>query len=153
MAAAGYTNSQLAAKIVEGCLAHIAGNLQTKLPIQPIVVADLDRAMAGLQKGGQTHFYPLGESGVFVDFNGSVATIGYVKGDYERGLDALETAMKAKHRVKQLKDDARGAPKQRVRSYEVELGGKRLAHVIAEYAERGAQEERFFVRVVAQVRK
>jgi hypothetical protein len=153
MAAAGYTNSQLAAKIVEGCLAHIAGNVQVKLPIQPIVVADLDRAMAGLQKGGQTQFYPLGESGVFVDFNGSLATVWYVNGDYERGLDALETTMKSKHRVKQLKDEARGAPKQRVRSYEVDLGGRRLAHVIAEYAERGAQEQRFFVRVAAQVRK
>ena len=61
--------------------------------------------------------------------------------------------LKAGHKVKQLKDDAAGVPKQRTRSYEVELGGKRLAHVVADYAERGAQQERFRVRVVAQVRK
>jgi hypothetical protein len=76
-----------------------------------------------------------------------------VQGDYDRGLEALEAVLKAGHKVKQLKDEAAGAPKQRIRSYEVELGGKRLAHVIADYAERGAQPERFRVRVVAQVRK
>jgi hypothetical protein len=153
MAAAGLTNSQVAAKLVEGCLAHIAGNVQGKMPISPAPVTELERASVGLKQTGQTMFYPLGDSGVFIDLDGAIVTIWYVGGDYDRGLQALEGVLKAGHKVKQLKDDAAGVPKQRIRSYEVELGGKRLAHVVADYAERGAQQERFRVRIVAQVRK
>lgn len=153
MAAAGLTHSQLATKLVEGCLAHIAGNAQAKVPIAPVPITDIERADVGLKQGGQTLLYPLGDTGVFVDLDGAVATVWYMKGDYESGLQTLEASLKANHRVKQLKDEGQGVPKHRVRSYEVDLGGKRLAHVIAEYAERGAQKERFLVRVVAQVRK
>jgi len=153
MAATGLTNSQVAAKLVEGCLAHIAGNVQGKMPISPVPVTDLERASVGLKQTGQTMFYPLSDSGVFIDLDGPTATIWYVRGDYDRGLQALETVLKADRKVKQLKDEASGASKERTRSYEVELGGKRLAHVIADYAERGAPSERFRVRVVAQVRR
>lgn len=100
-------------------------------------------------------FYPLStETGVYFDLAGSVATVWYVNGDYDRGLAALDDTLKASgFKVRQLKDDAAGAPKQRVRSYEVELGGGRVAHVVANYAERGGQPERFLVRVGAQIRK
>jgi hypothetical protein len=155
MATTGLTHSQLAAKLVEGSLAHIAGNVQGKMPIAPEPVTDLERADVGLKQGGQTLHYPVnGESGVFIDLHGSTATIWYMGGDYERGLHALEAVLKSSgHHVKQLKDDAQSAPKHRARSYEVELGNKRLAHVIAEYAEKGATPQRFLVRIVAQVRK
>jgi hypothetical protein len=155
MAAAGFTHSQLAAKLVEGCVAHIAGNVQGKMPVTPVPISELERADAGLKQGGQTLLYPVNkDGGVFLDLQGSTATIWYITGDFDRGLAALEGALKASgHSVKQLKDEAQSAPRQRTRSYEVELGGGRMAHVIAEYAERGAQPERFLVRVVAQVRK
>lgn len=155
MAGAGFTHSQLAAKLVEGCVAHIAGNVQGKMPVTPVPITDLQRADAGLPQGGQTLLYPVNEhGGVFLDLQGSTATIWYMNGDFDRGLAALESVLKSSGRsMKQLKDESQGAPKQRTRSYEVELGGGRLAHVIAEYAERGAQPERFLVRVVAQVRK
>ncbi|MEQ1490960.1 MAG: hypothetical protein ABL932_10475, partial [Terricaulis sp.] len=61
--------------------------------------------------------------------------------------------LKSTRKLKQLSDDSAGVPRHRTRSYEIELGGKRLAHVMVDYAERGAQPERFRVRIVAQVRK
>jgi len=151
--AAQLTNSKLAAQLVEGCLAHIGGNLQGKIPIEPIPATELERAGVGLQQGGQTLFYPLGDSGVFIDLNGAVATVWYTNGDYDRGLETLEATLKSTRKLKQLSDDSAGVPRHRTRSYEIELGGKRLAHVMVDYAERGAQPERFRVRIIAQVRK
>lgn len=154
MAAAGLTHSKLAAKLVEGCLAHIAGDkIPGQLPIAPMQATELQRAEVGLKQGGQTFFYPLGDSGVYLDLSGSVATIWYMNGDFDQGLQALEALLKSERRSKQLKDETLPEPKQRARSYEVELGGGRLAHVVAEYAERGAARQRFLVRVGAQVRK
>lgn len=153
MAAAGFSHSQIAAKLVEGCLAHIAGNVQGKMPITPTQVTELQRADVGLKQGGQTLFYPIGDTGVYIDLTGATATVWYMRGDFDRGLQALEELLKKGHKTKQLKDEAGGGPKQRTRSYEVDLGNKRLAYVVAEYAERGAQTERFLVRVGAQVRK
>lgn len=146
------TPSKLAVQLVEGSLAHIAGRTQAQVQILPVQVSDLERASVGLTGVGQTMMYPLGQTGVFIDLSGSVATIWFVGGDFDRGLEAFESMLKSQ-RAKRLKDEASPEARQRVRSYEVELGGGRLAHVIVEYAERGAARERFLVRVGAQVRR
>jgi len=153
--AAGLTHSQFAAQLVARSLLHIAGKPLDKPAIAPVPVTELERASVGLKQGGQTMYYPLNrDTGVYFDLAGAVATVWYVNGDYDRGLSALDDALKASgFKVKQLKDDPAGAPKQRLRSYEVDLGGGRLAHVMAHYAERGGQPERFLVSVGAQVRK
>ena len=155
MSTAGLTHSQVAVMLIDGALAHIAGNVQGKMPMAPVLTTELERATAGLPQGGQTLFYPLSrETGVYMDLSGSVATIWYMNGDYDRALPAIDAVLKSNSRgAKQLKDEAAASPKERTRSYEVDLGGGRLAHVIVEYAERGAPRERFLVRVGAQMRK
>ncbi|MBX3428120.1 MAG: hypothetical protein KF779_00905 [Hyphomonadaceae bacterium] len=156
MSTTSFTESEIAAKLVEGCLAHIAGDVSGEMPIVPVPISELQRADAGLAQGGKALLYPVSkDGGVFLDLNGSLATIWFVNGDFQRGLAALDRMLKATgRRVKQLKDEPRDAPKNRVRSYEVDCGGDgRLAHVVVEYAEAGARPERFFVRVSAQVRK
>jgi len=156
MAAAGLTHSQLATKLVlEGCLANIAGNVQGQMPMAPIPLTDLERADISLAQGGQTLFYPLATSGVFLDLHGPRATVWFTDADYDRALDAFEAAMKSAYpRTKQLKDSASPTDQDaRLRSYEVDLGGSRLALVEAEYVKRGAASKRFVVRVVAQARK
>lgn len=152
MAAGSLTNSAVAMQLVEGCLAHIAGRVQGKMPIEPVAATEIERASVGLEAVGQTLMYPVGGSGVFIDLSGSVATVWYVGADFDRGLDAFEAMLKSR-RSKRLKDEASSEAKQRVRAYEVDLGGGRMAHVAVEYAERGAARERFLVRVSAQVRK
>ena len=146
------TPSKLAVQLVEGSLAHIAGRTQAQPQILPIPVSDLERASVGLAPAGQTMMYPLGPVGVFIDLSGSQATIWFVGGDFDRGLEEFETMLKSQ-RAKRLKDEAAPEARQRVRSYEVDLGGGRMAHVAVEYAERGAARERFLVRVGAQVRR
>ena len=155
MTAESFTHSEIAAKLVGGALAHIAGNVQGKMPIIPIPATELERATVGLPQVGQTLFYPLSrETGVYMDLSGSVVTVWYINGDYDRALPAIDAVLKSNSRgVKQLKDEAAASGKERTRSYEVDLGGDRLAHVVVEYAERGAPRERFLVRVGAQMRK
>ncbi|MGD9968538.1 MAG: hypothetical protein AB7T59_18620 [Hyphomonadaceae bacterium] len=154
MAAAGYTHSQLAVMLVDGALAYIAGNVQGKMPFAPIPATDVERAQVGLPQNGQTLFYGLGpEGGVFIDMSGSVATVWFMQGDYDRAIVALDAALKQKFRVKQLSDQAQPVPKQRTRDYEVDVGNSRLAHVVVEYAERGATPARFLVKIGAQVRR
>lgn len=153
MTAAGYTHSQLAVMLVDGALAHIAGNVQGKMPFSPEPVTALERAQVGLPQNGQTMLYRLGEGGVFIDLSGSVATVWFTEGDYDRALAAVDAAMKQKYRVKQLGDQAQPVPKQRRRNYEVDFGNSRLAHVVVDYAERGATPARFMVKIGAQVRR
>jgi hypothetical protein len=153
MAAAGHTHSQLAVMLVDGSLAHIAGNVQGKMPFAPEPLTELERAQAGLPQQGQTLLYRIGDGGVFIDLSGSAATVWFMDGDYDRALAALDASLKQKYRTKQLGDQALPVPKQRRRNYEVDFGNSRLAHVIVDYAERGATPARFLVKIGAQVRR
>jgi hypothetical protein len=156
VAAAGFTHSQLAIKlIVEGCLAHVAGSVQGKMPIAPVQLTELERADIGLRQGGRTVFYPLPPTGVFFDMDGSTANVWFNQADADRALDPFEAAMKRAYpRVKQLKDEVHPNDKNlRVRTYEVDFGNSRLAQVIAQYPARGAPPVKFQVAVVAHQRK
>lgn len=156
MAAAGMSHSQLAAKlVVEGALAHIAGNVQGMMPVKPITLTDLERADIKLAQGGTTLFYPLPPTGVFLDLHGPRASVWYTDADFTRGLETLEAAMKkAFPKTKQLKDGASPTEKNvRLRSYEVDFGNKRLALVEVEHADAKAATRKFVVRVTAQARK
>jgi hypothetical protein len=152
MSAAGLTHSQIAVMLIDGALAHIAGNVQGKMPIKPERIEDIDRAMVGLKQGGQTLLYRVAQDGVFVDLNGQLATIWYVDADFDRALAATDTMLK-KYRGKQMSDEALEVPKHRRRVYEVDFGNGRLATVKIDYAERGAQSQRYRVIVAAFARK
>ena len=152
MSAAGLTHSQVAVMLIDGALAHIAGNVQGKMPMKPEPVADIDRASVGLKPGGQTLLYRVEKDGVFIDLTGSHATVWFVDADFDRALAATDALMK-KYRAKQTKDEALEIPKQRRRVYDVDLGGGRLSTVNIEYAERGAQLQRLREIVAAIARK
>jgi hypothetical protein len=152
MNAAGLTHSQVAVMLIDGALAHIAGNIQGKMPIKPEPVEDIDRASVGLKQGGQTLFYRVAQDGVFIDLNGQLATVWFVDADFDRALSATDAMLK-KYRAKQVSDEALEAPKHRRRVYEVDFGNGRLATVKIDYAERGAQKQRYRAIVAAFVRK
>jgi hypothetical protein len=152
MSTAGLTHSQVAVMLIDGALAHIAGNVQGKMPMKPEPVADIDRAAVGLKQGGQTLLYRVAKDGVFIDLNGAQATVWFVEADFDRALAALDASLK-KLRTKQVSDQALETPKQRRRVYQVEFSGGRVALVDVEYAERGARQQRFYVQVTAVARK
>lgn len=152
MAAAGLTHSQIAVMLIDGALAHIAGNVQGKMPFSPEHVHDIDRVNAGLKPGSQTLRYPIGNDGVFIDLNGPEVMVWFVGADFDRALAATDAALK-KQRSKQISDEALEVPKHRRRTYQVDFGGGRLAVVSIDYAERGAQLQRFRAHISALARK
>lgn len=152
---AALSHSQLAATLfVDGCLANAAGAARGAVPIQPAVLTELERADIGLKQGGQTLFYPLPPTGVFVDLDGATATVWFNQADADRALDVVEQAMKRAYpRTRQLDDIAH--PKDhgvRARGYDIDFGNGRMASVVIEYPERGAPPARFSSRVLAQQR-
>jgi hypothetical protein len=154
MAASAMSHSQLATKlIVEGCLAHVAGDVQGKMPVVPIPLTMLERADIGLKQGGQTLFYPLPPTGVFLDLSGAAATVWFTSDASDQALGALETAMKRAYpSAKQLKDEPHPTDARlRARSYQVDLGNSRMALVQVEYPNKGGVQ--FLTRVVGQVRR
>jgi|CXWL01.1.fsa_nt_gi hypothetical protein len=152
-ASAGLTHSKVAVMLIDGALAHIAGNVYREMPIKPEPVGRLDRTMVGLKDSGQTALYRVGSDGVFLDLDGSVAMVWFVGGDFDRALGAFEEMAKKTYRVRQMSDEALEVPKQRRRMFEVDLGNKRLAVVAIDYAERGAQMQRFRAHISALARK
>lgn len=150
------THSELAAKlVVDGCLAMIAGAVQGKLPVQGMTVTDLERVQLGLAQGGKTLFYPLKESGVFLDLHGANGSVFFADHDFDRGLPALEAALKRAYpNAKKLKDSPHPRKQHyRYRSYEIDFGNGKLALLEVEAPEKAADKHRFQASVAAMARK
>lgn len=150
------THSQVAATIVvDGALAHIAGNVKSKMPVQGMEVTMLQRADLGLAQGGVTFFYPVDSSGVFFDMNGAVGSVFFADADYDEALSTIETAMKRAYpKVKQIKDGLHPRKEKfNYRAYEVDTGNGSLALVEFDVPTAAAQQKRFEARVIAQARK
>ncbi|MFZ2031991.1 MAG: hypothetical protein WAU68_16890 [Vitreimonas sp.] len=149
-------HSELAAKlVVDGCLAIIAGNVQGKMPMEGEAVTDLERAELGLRQGGRTVFYPLRESGVFLDLNSTTGSVFFADHDFDRAMPAIDSALKRAYpQAKQLKDSPHPRKKNfRFRSYEVDFGNGRLALVELDSPEASAKRRKFVARVFAHARK
>lgn len=146
--------ADLAAKLfVEGCLASIAGTVQGRMQIAPNALTELERRDLGLDQGGNTMFYPLPPTGVFLDMNGPVASVFFSGADAQRGFDAVEQAMKRAYpKLKQLKEETDPTDKdRRKRSYQIDFGNSRLGLVEIMYPQRAGRP--FTARVTAQARK
>jgi hypothetical protein len=152
----GLTLGDLAAKlVVEGCIAHVGGAVQGKMPMVPVPLTELERAEAGLQQGGRALFYPLPPAGVFLDVTGAVATVWYVGPESGAGLSALERALRSTYPgARQVSDGAHPqAGDRRLRVWEVDVGNRRVASVEAVYPAPGKAQDRFLVYVFGRERK
>ncbi len=162
--AAPFTHAQLAAKLVtEFCLPAINNKVQGALPMKGHVLEEADRKAAlGAQalpweKGGFTVVYPIDRHGVYLDMGGAVSRVFFTGADCDRGLQLLETSLKAAYpQAKQTEDKARPETKgMRARAYRIELDPARLASVEVAYPAPGAQgaDRKFIVWVHAAVRQ
>ncbi|MBS0385760.1 MAG: hypothetical protein JSS00_10485 [Proteobacteria bacterium] len=150
------SHSELAAKlVVDGCLAIAAGTVQGRLPIEGMAVTELERAELGLPQGGKTVFYPLRESGVFLDLSGAGASVFFADHDFDRALPALDSALKRAYpSAKQSKDSPHPRKKNhRFRTYEVDFGNGKLALIEVDAPEAAARRRKFVARVVPMMRK
>ena len=149
------SHSELAATIVEGCIAMVAGTVKGTLPMEGIPLTELERADLGLAQGGRTAFYPLTESGVFLDLDRSTCSVFFADHDFDRALPAVEAAVRRSYpQAKQIKDGPHPRLKDyRFRAYEIDLGGGKVALLELDAPEAKASERKFVARVDAQGRK
>lgn len=149
------THSELAAQIVEGCIAMVAGTVKGSLPMEGMPLSELERADLGLAQGGRTAFYPLKESGVFLDLNRSTCSVFFADYDFDRALGAVEASLKRAYpQAKQIKDGPHPRLKDyRFRAYEIDLGAGKVALVELDAPGANASKRKFVARVDAQARK
>ncbi|MEZ5994334.1 MAG: hypothetical protein R3C25_01125 [Hyphomonadaceae bacterium] len=148
------TYSDLLSKLViEGALGIVAGSVEGKAPGEPQMLTRAEREQLGLAEEGITLLYETGEDGVLFDMSGSTVTVWYNGGDCERALPVFEKALQAAYpRAKQVKDERNAMDEEmRSRTYEVELGGARVAALDVTYPKPGGKPRRphFGVRVFA----
>jgi hypothetical protein len=157
MALAKLTHDELLSRLlIEASLASIAGTAKGKFPVEGKQLNDEERAGLGRRPGGSTMFYPVGETGgVFIDLHGAATSIWFQDGDSSNTLAVVEAALKRAYpKAVQVSDKDHPTDQfSRQRSYDVPLGGDRVAVVDLGYPAPGALAKGFLVRVLAYARR
>lgn len=153
---ANLTHSELSAKLaIDGAVAAIAGTVRGQLPIKPRTLDQNQRAEAGIAAEGDFLFYPIAESGVFFYTHGAFTTIWYVGAETDKGLAALDAAIKRAHPSAKIAND--GAHKTLrgwgFRTYDIKLPNGRLAIVEAAYPMGRVEAPKFSVRITSMAIK
>lgn len=149
-------HSEVAAKLaIDGAVAAIGGTVKGALGLTPRLVGTEEKANLGLADEGQTLFYELGDGGVFLHTDGAFTTVWYNDGDNNKGIDALDAAVRRAHPdAKRVKDEAHPAEKGlRLRTYDIRLQHNQLAIVDAIYPSGLARNPKFLIRVTAMARQ
>lgn len=152
MAAPALTHAELAAMLVaEGCLPMAQGKMPAKMPIEALPLHDEERARAGVPPGGVAVFYPVGETGVFMHFGGSQASVWYEHVDCEGAVATLEQALNRAAPTLHFEKEAPhpDVPGMNVRLYRLEVDTKHLVKIEAVHPLRGEARQRFIVNLQA----
>lgn len=149
------THSEFAAKlIVEGSLDRLAGKAEWKFEDEGMRLSDEQRAGLGRDKGGITLFYPVGETGVFIDFHGAATSVWFSEADSSEALNEFEKALKKNYPMARQEEDKPHPTDEwtRQRSYDVPLGNDRVAVVDVAYPAPGSVPRGFLARVLVYAR-
>lgn len=151
MSASPKTASQLTATlVVDTCVPIVKDDWKKEVPVPGVELTTPQRHDMGMPLDGVVMAYDLGESQVFMHFLGPTATIWYTRGDTDKGLAAVDSALKKTFPVLKQKLDIEHpkAAKQRLRVYEGNLTAERHCTVEIDYSVSGGPK-RFAVRVSA----
>ncbi|MCX7359062.1 MAG: hypothetical protein NT015_13090 [Alphaproteobacteria bacterium] len=149
-------HSEVAAKLaIEGAVSAIAGTVKGELGLRPRALGPQEKADLGMALVGETLFYEVGESGVFFHTDGAFTTIWFAGGDYAKGIDALDAAVKRKFpEAKRAKDEPHETePGLRLRTYDIRLPNNQLAIVDAIYPSGRTDKRNFMIRITAMARQ
>lgn len=145
-------HSEVAAKLaIEGIVAGLAGTVKGQLGITPKPIVGAERADLGLADVGDTLFYPVGESGVFLHADGPFTTIWYGGADCASAITGFDAALKRNQpKAKQVSDNPHKSEAGfNQRTYDVQLANDKLAVVEAIYPVGRVENPKFMVRVTA----
>ncbi len=148
------TASQLAAVLVtDFCVPTVKGEGEKEIPVEGVELLPEQRQRLGLPADGLMVAYDLGEAQVFLHMLGPTATVLYTRGDVNKGMSAVDSALKKAHpSLKQQRDiDHPRGGKKRLRVYAGDLAPGRHCTVEVDYPASGAKgdELKCVIRVTA----
>ncbi len=149
-------HSEVAVKLaIEGAVSAIAGTVKGELGLRPRLLGPQEKADLGMAEVGETLFYEVGDSGVFFHTDGAFTTIWYAGGDYAKGIDALDAAIKRKFPdAKRAKDEEHETePGLRLRTYDIRLPNTQRAIVDTIYPSGRTDKNTFMIRFTAMARQ
>ncbi len=148
--------SEVAARLaIEGVVATIGGTVAGTLGITPKTLSPSQRQEAGIALDGDYLFYPVGDSGVSFYSKDAYTTVWYTGDDVNRGLTALDAAIKHYHPNARVAVDGPHATLSGwgFRGYDIKLGNGRMAVVEAAFPIAKVDDPKFSVRITAMAVK
>jgi hypothetical protein len=144
------THAELTAKLVaEGCLPIALGRPPAKMPVESVLLTEEQRKRADINPGALGTFYPVGDTGVFMQLNGPHARVWYVGIDTDGALETLERALLS---VKPTPTFVSQSPHpdvegMAVRFYRLDAGDGRFVDIEATYPITRDVKQQFIVRL------
>ena len=150
MAPPALTHADLLATLVaEGCLRIVRGQMPEKMPVEAIVLDEQHRKKLDIPTGALAVFYPVGETGVFMQMHGAHARIWYMGVDTDGALATFERELHRAHpaatfTVQRSHPDV---PGMNVRTYQVEVDATHFVSVEVTYPIDSQMKQQFIVRL------
>jgi hypothetical protein len=152
VAAPALTHAEfLATLVAEGYLPIAQGKLPTRMPIEALPLTEEEKKRAGATPGSLVVFYPVGDTGVFLQLGNSRAVVWYEGVNCDGALATLERTLQRAHPAVTF---VGGAPLPEstdvnVRLYRLELDEKRAVELEVMYPSSSAVHQRFVVHLAA----
>lgn len=152
MAGPALTHAQMAVKlVVDGALRIAQGKLPEKMPVEAVPLTDEEKKKASAAPHALAVFYPVGETGVFMQMHGNHVRVWYTDIDCDGVVEMLEKAIHQAHPSATFKDEQPhlSAPGLNVRLYHVPIDSTHFANVEATFPIDRRVRQQFVVRVHA----
>lgn len=152
MAADALTHAEMAIKlVVEGGLRIVHGQNPSKMPVEGVPLTTEEKTKAGANPKALVVFYPVGETGVFMQMHANNMRVWYNDADCDGVVAALEQAIHRAYPGASFVDEqphlsAHGI---NVRLYRVPIDDKRYADVEAAFPIDRRVRQQFVVRIHA----
>lgn len=152
MAGAALTHAELAIKlVVEGGLRIAQGKNPSEMPVEALPLTPEEKVKAGANQHALVVFYPVGESGVFMQMHSSHMRVWYTDVDCDGVVAALEQAIQRAYPGASFVDEQPHltAHATNVRLYRVPLDDTHYADVEAAFPIDRRARQHFTVRIHA----
>lgn len=150
MAAPELTHAQFLAMLVaDGCLPIVKGKLPTKMPVEAVVLDHAHREKLEIPPGALAVFYPVGETGVFMQMHGSHARIWYTGIDTDGALATFESELHRAHPSAVFVEQGPHpeVPGSNVRVYRLDIDPTHFVEIEATYPIDRRVNQQFIVRL------
>lgn len=152
MAPSSLTHADLLAMLVaQGFLAIVEGKPPAKVPVEAVPLSDEEKSRVHAAKDALVVFYPVGDTGVFMQLGKSRGAVWFDGVNTDGALQKLERALKAsypRHKFVEEKPFP-DAPGVNVRIYRVETDAKHYVDLEVMHPASKKARQQFMVRMTA----